>query len=196
MLPFSLKIAWFVLCIVGTIFSWMVLMALGTLVGSRWVPLCWCLALTVMEGMFCLGMIWRMDPRSMPRAFCVGQTIIIEVAMYVHGGFSMAFCIGTNLHILKPKTWGNLEQSFKWRPIYILPVIVYPLVTSVVQIALVFKFDAIQPSDGMHCDATDPAWIGVVAHMSPAVLLGIPSAYLSVMSIRRVVRTLRHVERS
>ncbi|KAJ7096764.1 hypothetical protein B0H15DRAFT_963235 [Mycena belliarum] len=129
--------------------SWVVLVAFGSLLGSRWVPMSFCIALTVLEGMFCLGMIWRMDPFRMPRSFCVAQAILIHVSTYVLTGLSMAFCIATNFHILRPKTWANLEQSLRWRK-------VYPATISVVQIALNLHFDAIQPTDEMHCDASDP----------------------------------------
>ncbi|KAJ7484726.1 hypothetical protein FB451DRAFT_983907, partial [Mycena latifolia] len=202
MLPFALKMVWFVLSIVGTACSWVVLMAFGSLLASRWVPMCFCIALTVLQGMFCLGMIWRMDPFRMPRSFCLAQTILMQISTYVLTGLSMAFCIATSFHILKPKTWANIEQtntpgrSLKWRPIYILPVVVYPLANAVVQIALNIKFDAIQPTDEMHCDASDPLWVRLVAHTFPAVFLLVPTVYLSVTSITRVIHTLQHVERA
>ncbi|KAJ7096774.1 hypothetical protein B0H15DRAFT_1019764 [Mycena belliarum] len=173
MLSFALKMVWFVLCIIGTVISWVVLVAFGSLLGSRWVPMSFCIALTVLEGMFCLGMIWRMDPFRMPRSFCVAQAILIHVSTYVLTGLSMAFCIATNFHILRPKTWANLEQSLRWRKVYIIPVIVYPATISVVQIALNLHFDAIQPTDEMHCDASDP--LSVTRLLGPTIYLASPS---------------------
>lgn len=72
MLPFGLKIVWFILCLtgglsksrveltitlayVGTISTWVVQMALGTLWGHRKSPWVFLLNLTVYQGMFCLG---------------------------------------------------------------------------------------------------------------------------------------------
>ncbi|KAJ7695483.1 hypothetical protein B0H17DRAFT_1056009 [Mycena rosella] len=196
MLPFALKIIWFFLSILGTVCSWIVLMVFGISLGSRWVNISFGFALTVLQGMFCLGMIWRMNPSSMPPAFCLAQTIVMEIATYVLAGLSMAFCIATSLHILKPKTWGNLEQSITWRPIYIIPVVVYPLLNSALQITLNLKFDAVRASDDMHCDASDPLWVRLIAHTVPALCLLPPTVYFSVISITRVVRTLRHFDRS
>ncbi|KAJ7207121.1 hypothetical protein GGX14DRAFT_636349 [Mycena pura] len=195
MLPFALKLVWCVLCTSGTIGSWMTVMALGSSLGSMWASLSFCIGLTVWEGMFCLGMIWRMDPLRMPRAFCVAQTVLMEISIYVLGGLTTSFCIATSLHILKPKKWGDVAASFRWRSIYIIPAVVYPVVASAVQLTLVFKFDAIHPTNDMHCDATGPLWVRLVGHTIPLVLV-IPSVYLSLISMRRVVRTLRHVERA
>ncbi|CAK5272263.1 unnamed protein product [Mycena citricolor] len=195
MLPFALKLVWCILCLLGTVLSWAAFMALGSLMGTTWAPLCFCIAVTMYEGMFCLGMIWRMDPSSMPRAFCIAQTLVMEVSMFFLGGICMALCIATSLHILKPKKWGNIQTSFKWRSIYVLPVIIYPLAASGIQLALAFKTNAIQAANDMYCDATNPLWVRLTGHAIPVVLI-FPSAVLSVISIRRVIRTLKHVERA
>ncbi|KAJ7096780.1 hypothetical protein B0H15DRAFT_774172 [Mycena belliarum] len=204
MLSFALKLVWFVLCIIGTVISWVVLVAFGSLLGSRWVPMSFCIALTVLEGMFCLGMIWRMDPFRMPRSFCVAQAILIHVSTYVLTGLSMAFCIATNFHILRPKTWANLEQcvfplfplrtntrarSLRWRRVYIIPVIVYPATISVVQITLNLHFNAIQPTDEMHCDAS--VAVGASCHyIHPSLPLRGPS--LPVCRAQAAFSALRH----
>ncbi|KAJ7096058.1 hypothetical protein C8R44DRAFT_813093 [Mycena epipterygia] len=58
MLPFALKIVWFViLCLIGTIATWFLQMALGTLWGNRKAPLVSPFSLTINQGMFCLRMI-------------------------------------------------------------------------------------------------------------------------------------------
>ncbi|KAJ7207119.1 hypothetical protein GGX14DRAFT_636323 [Mycena pura] len=211
MLPFALKLVWCVLCSLGelisrtpypnlkppgTIASWTTIMALGSLPGPMWwATLSFCIALTILEGIFCLGMIWRMDPFAMPRAFCVAQTILMEASIFALGGINTAGCIATSLHVLKPKKWGDITASFKWRPIYIIPAVLCPVIASAIQITLVFKFDAIQPADDMHCDAIDPLWVRLVAHVMSIVLF-FPTVYLSVTSWRRVARTVKHVERA
>ncbi|KAJ7912329.1 hypothetical protein B0H13DRAFT_1526932, partial [Mycena leptocephala] len=202
MLPFALKVVWFILSIVGTSLSWLSLMALGSLVGCRWVALVNCLGLTLYQGAFCLGMIWRMNPYHMPASFCLAQTILMSIGLYIMLGASIAFSIGTSLHVLKPKHWGDIAQcvsqrrSFKWRPIYITPVIVYPLVFSALRIALVLKYNAAQPFDGMHCDVINPLLVRLAGFVLPWTVLLIPCSYLSVISTKRVIRILRHVERS
>ncbi|KAJ7096059.1 hypothetical protein C8R44DRAFT_889787 [Mycena epipterygia] len=66
-------------------------------------------------------------------------------------------------------------------------------------ITLVFKYDAIQPTDDFQRDASHPIWhkchptIRLVGHLSPAVILVLPLVYLSVDS---VPRTLTHIERA
>ncbi|KAJ7136779.1 hypothetical protein C8R44DRAFT_767868 [Mycena epipterygia] len=196
MLPFALKIVWFVLCLAGTIATWVVQIALGTLWGHRKSPWVFLLNLTVYQGMFLLGMIWQMDPFRMPRAFCIAQAILIQCSMYGIVASFLAFFVAANFHIQKPKGWGNIERTFNWRPIYILPVAVYPLVSSVLYITLVLKYDAIQPTDDFQCDASHPMWVRLVGHLSPIVILVLPTVCLSVSSIRTVARTLIHIERA
>ncbi|KAJ7096036.1 hypothetical protein C8R44DRAFT_989354 [Mycena epipterygia] len=196
MLPFALKIIWFVLCLTGTIASWFAELALGTLWGNRWSPLVFVLNLAVYQGMFCLGMIWQMDPFRMPRAFCIAQAILIQCSMYGIVGSCLTFFVAAHWHILKPKGWGNPERTFAWRPIYILPMVVYPVVNSAMYITLVLKYDAIQPTDDFQCDASHPIWVRLVGHLSPAVILALPSTCLSVTSIMTVRRTLTHIERA
>ncbi|KAJ7136796.1 hypothetical protein C8R44DRAFT_767901 [Mycena epipterygia] len=179
MLPFALKIVWFVLCLAGTITTWVVQIALGTLWGHRKSPWVFLINLTVYQGMFLLGMIWQMDPFRMPRAFCIAQAILIQCSMYGIVASFLAFFVAANFHIQKPKGWGNIERTFNWRPIYILPVAVYPL-----------------PTDDFQCDASHPMWVRLVGHLSPIVILVLPTVLLSVASMRTVARTLVHIERA
>ena len=97
-------------------------------VGAAWAPVLYCLAVTVLQGAFCLGeyffviciataplsvaqgMIYRMDPFSMPRSFCIAQTIIISTGAFIVAGTSMAFSLATYMTVLKPKTWGDGER--------------------------------------------------------------------------------------
>jgi hypothetical protein len=45
-----------------------------------------------------------------------------------------------------------------WRKYYLLPMGVFPLLASAAQITIVFKFDAVNPTDDFHCDASNPIW--------------------------------------
>ncbi|KAJ7136781.1 hypothetical protein C8R44DRAFT_767878 [Mycena epipterygia] len=191
MLPFALKIVWFVLCLagglsqsrvevtitlayVGTIATWVVQIALGTLWGHRKSPWVFVINLTVYQA----------------------QAILIQCSMYGMVASCLVFFVAANFHIQKPKGWGNPERTFTWRPIYILPVAVYPLVSSVLYITLVLKYDAIQPTDDFQCDASHPMWVRLVGHLSPIVILVLPTVCLSVASMRTVARTLIHIERA
>lgn len=111
----------------------------------------------------------------MPRSFCIAQTIIISTGAFVISGASMAFSLATYMAVLKPKTWGDGERcvfrlascarrlmiqpsAFRWRNIYAVPILVFPLVGTAVHIVGVLKFDSAQPSDDIHCDSTAPEW--------------------------------------
>ncbi|KAF7350474.1 Phosphatases II [Mycena venus] len=171
-------------------------MALGRLVGTRWAPMGYCFGMIIYQGMFCLGMIWRMDPYRMPKAFCLAQTIGMSIGLYIIGGFCLVFCIATSLHILKPKQWGDLPKAFKWRPVYYLPVIVFPLVATAIRVFLLLKYDAVQPFDALHCDAAEPLMVRLAGSGLPA-LLTLPSSFcLAIYSARHVFRTLQHIKRA
>ncbi|KAJ7057884.1 hypothetical protein C8F01DRAFT_1151443 [Mycena amicta] len=136
-----------------------------------------------------------MDPFKMPRAFCITQAILMDVATYELVGLSTAFCVATSLHILKPKKWGTASAAFKWRPLYIIPVVIYPALLSAIQITLIFTYNAVQPSDDMHCDATNPLWIRLTGHALPLTSV-IPFLVMAIRSCARVRRTLAHVQRA
>ncbi|KAF8187867.1 hypothetical protein K438DRAFT_1936413 [Mycena galopus ATCC 62051] len=196
MLPLALKLVWFVLTIVGTFFSFLSVTALGRLVGTRWAPVSYNVGLFIYQGMFCFGIIWRMDPYRMPRAFCLAQTIGMSLGFYIIGGSCLAFCIAISLHILRPKQWGDISKSWTWRPVYYLPIIGFPLVSLTVRILLIVKYDAVQPFEGLCCDAAAPVLVRIAGPAVPAVLIIPPTLYLSVISGLHIIRTLRHVERA
>ncbi|KAJ6486883.1 hypothetical protein C8R45DRAFT_1098150 [Mycena sanguinolenta] len=213
MLPFAVKVVWFIatICgeqaftvkrsedlmrpIQGTIFSSLSLMALGRLVGT-WAPLNYTIGLVIYQGMFCLGMIWRMDPFRMPKAFCFAQTVGMSVGVYMIGGCCIALCIGTSLHILKPKQWGDISTSFKWRPVYYLPVIGFPLVCTAIRVVLLVKYHAVQPFEGLHCDAAYPLLVRIEGEVLPTAILLVPTLYLAAYSVVHVISTFKHVKRA
>jgi hypothetical protein len=71
---------------------------------------------------------------------------------------------GTRTYVQLPYSPDRILMSFTrlsaliWRPQYILPVVVFPLVASGIQIAFVVKYDAVQPANDFHCDANHPQW--------------------------------------
>jgi len=120
----------------------------------------------------------------------------MSLGLYIIGGFCLSFCIATSLHILKPKQWGDISKAFRWRLEYYFPVIVFPLVAIAVRIVLILKYDAVQPFDGLHCDATHPLWVRVGNNVFPALFMLAPTSCMSIYSTRHVIRTLRHVQRA
>ncbi|KAF9018122.1 hypothetical protein BDZ89DRAFT_960485 [Hymenopellis radicata] len=197
MLPFALKVAWMVLSITGTICCWVVLSAFAQTVGSFWGPMTYCVACTLLQLVFCIGMTWRMDPYRMPKAFCIAQTLLMGFGTFLITGVSTAFSIATCITVLKPKSWGSQEsRALVWRHIYALPMVVFPILASAVQIAVVLKLDAVKPSDDIQCDATDPQWVRFLGYAGTPLLLVIPCFILSIKSIVNTIRTNKHIQRS
>ncbi|KAF8180420.1 hypothetical protein BJ912DRAFT_981261 [Pholiota molesta] len=165
---------------------WIVLWAFGRAVNMKWGPVMYCIGNTLLQGIFCLGMIYKMDPYQMPRAFCIAQTVMI----------SFAFSLATSLTVLKPKTWGEGERALQWKNIYAVPTIAFPLLASIVNIVLILKFDSVQPSDDMHCDSTSPEWVRLVGYAGLPFIMAWPALYLSIKSIIRISKTNRHLQRA
>jgi hypothetical protein len=98
MLPWVLKIVWFALSLSGMYLDlseitthhskgllgcWIVLVAFGSAVRCLWAPLLYCIGATILEGVFCLGMIWKMDPRLMPTAFCICMPLFVVLSSHL-----------------------------------------------------------------------------------------------------------------
>ncbi|KJA26933.1 hypothetical protein HYPSUDRAFT_84331 [Hypholoma sublateritium FD-334 SS-4] len=196
MLPLGLKISWFILSATGWLACCIVLWAFGRTVNVQWGPVAYIIGNTLLQGAFCLGMVYRMDPFSMPRSFCIAQTIIISTGAFIISGASMAFSLATYMAVLKPKTWGDGERAFRWRNIYAVPILVFPFVGTVVHIVGVLKFDSAQPSDDIHCDSTAPEWVRLLGYAGMPILMVLPALYLSVMSAYRISRTNQHLQRA
>ncbi|KAF8999070.1 hypothetical protein BDQ17DRAFT_1246859 [Cyathus striatus] len=197
MLSFGLKVAWFVLSLTGLMLCWIVMWALSRTVGTVWGPLLYAIGCTMLQGIFCLGMIYKMDPFLMPRAFCIAQTVIIGHSTFLMNGVAGAFAVATSLTVLKPKTWGlSSDVALKWRNIYYIPVVIFPFLATVVHIAFVFVFDSSKPSDNLHCDSSDPEWVRFLGYAGLPFLVSIPCMYLSVKSVFRVYKTNQHIQRA
>ncbi|TFK98499.1 hypothetical protein BDV98DRAFT_205686 [Pterulicium gracile] len=198
MIPFAIKVLWFVLSITGMITCWVVLVRFGMAVKWMTGPLVYCVAATLLNGAFLLGMIWRMDPFAMPPAFCHAQIYIISLGSFLLTG-CCAVCSVVTTRIVTEYSKGRTQmpsEFCRWRHIYLLPLIIFPCVASAVQITLSVRYDAIKPSDDLHCDATSPISFRFLGYAGVPHLLTIPCLYYSLISIIRFVRTKRHIIRS
>ncbi|KAJ7134153.1 hypothetical protein C8R46DRAFT_1326189 [Mycena filopes] len=196
MLSFAFKLVWVIVTALGTLLSVVTLAVFGFLVGRPWAPLAYGFALATYQTIFCLGMIWRMDPLRMPREFCVAQAILMNLGIYMLGGLGMVLSVGTTLLAIKPKRWGDISRAFQWRAIYLLPVVGYPLIATTVYTTLVLKYDAIEAVPGLACDVAHPPWIRVLSQTLPAALLVLPAVWLSIISWRHVDHAAKHAERA
>ncbi|KAK7002427.1 fungal-trans domain-containing protein [Favolaschia claudopus] len=197
MLPFGLKLAWCALSLSGLIGSWAVLLPLAWALQSYWAPIGYAVGVTVLEIIFCLGLVWRMDPVNMPRAFCLVQVLSNGLATFFLIGILAAITIATTLYIAKPKQWGPNNEStiLPWRYYYLLPMMLFPLLASAVHITVVVYFDTFEPFDGLSC-ISHPLWTSFVGFAGTPFLITIPCLWLTLLSAIRVFRTHSHIRRA
>ncbi|KAJ7763403.1 hypothetical protein B0H16DRAFT_493071 [Mycena metata] len=197
MLSFGLKLVWFSLSLSGLIGCWAVLLPLARAIQSYWAPIAYAIGITALEGIFCLGLVWRMNPPNIPRAFCLAQVLISGLATFFVVGVLAALTTATTIYVAKPKQWGGQNDPFilPWRFYYLLPVMLFPLLASIVQITFVLFFDAFEPVDGLNCVAR-PLWIQLLGYAGTPYLVTIPCLWLTVVSTIRVTRTHGHIRRA
>lgn len=114
----------------GTIATWVVLTILAQSINIYWLPMMYCIGLTLLEGIFCLGMttisalklstyadsiisgmIYHMDPYQMPQAFCHAQIFVISFAALFLTGVCMTIIIATTTSILWPTSINASPES-------------------------------------------------------------------------------------
>ncbi|KAH7882373.1 hypothetical protein F5I97DRAFT_1909772 [Phlebopus sp. FC_14] len=187
MLPFALKAVWFVLSFTGIIACWIVLTIFSRAIGSTWGPMLYSIFATILQGMFCLGMIYEMDPYQMPETFCIAQTFIIYYAAYSLTGVCAAFTFATAGSVLWPcSTVTSATSALAWHPRYLLPIVVFPLACFAIAVPILLELDAIQPSDDLHCDVSNPVWGRFLGYAGLSNFLSIPCFFLSAAAAFRV----------
>ncbi|KAF8624982.1 hypothetical protein AX15_005615 [Amanita polypyramis BW_CC] len=150
----------------------------------------------MMQGIFCLGLIWRMDPYQMPRGFCVAQTVVIATSAYILAAVASTFSGTMSLAVLRPRGWTHMSgAALEWRPLFSIPVIIFPSIATAVHIALLVKFDAVQPTDDLHCDASNPEWIRFFGYAAMPFFLALPCTILSIMALVTVHKSSRALRR-
>lgn len=168
MLSFALKIVWFSLSLSGLVACWIILGIIALNSRCFWAPLLYSIGCTIVEGIFCIGMRWQLNPFLMPPAFCIAQTILSSSGFFLATGVASAFAYE---YVFKAK--GSLESvsfSLPWRLLFMIPVIVYPISSSIVQIVLLLLLEAAQPTDDLQCDANHPLWVRFIGYAgSPLV---------------------------
>ncbi|KAI0065274.1 hypothetical protein BV25DRAFT_1774186, partial [Artomyces pyxidatus] len=191
MQSFALKTVWFVLAVLGIPATWIVLLPFSSVIGVRWAPMLYCISITVLEGIFSLGMIWKMDPYRMPHAFCVTQAVLIALAAHVLTGLLACFTWATFMAVFKPHsihTTATYVRSLAWRNVYIIFVGLLPALASTAHLVIVLKLDAVQPTDDMHCDASYPLWPRVLSYAGAPLLISVPCFVVSIFTAVRVVK--------
>ncbi|KIJ61409.1 hypothetical protein HYDPIDRAFT_115868 [Hydnomerulius pinastri MD-312] len=189
MLPFALKVVWFCLSFTGTIGCWVVLTIFARAIGSYWGPMLYSVFATILQGIFCLGMVYDMNPFQMPKTFCVAQTFIIYYAAWSLTGVCAAFTFATTGSVLWPSTMiSTAASTLAWNNKYYIPIVMFPLTCLAVSVPVLLKLDAIQPTNDLHCDASNPIWGRFLGYAGLSMLLTIPCFFLSAAAALRVLR--------
>ncbi|KAE9397717.1 hypothetical protein BT96DRAFT_63333 [Gymnopus androsaceus JB14] len=190
MLPYALKIVWFSLSLSGLISCWAVLSAFALAVPcSYWLAILYCVGCTILQGIFCLGLIWRMDPFLMPRSFCIAQTLLTGFSTFLLTGVCATFSMVTSLTMLRPGIWNlSTSKTLAWHPSYTLTLVIFPILASAAQITAVFKLDAVQPTDNFSCDASKPIWVRFLGYAGTPLIFSIPFSCFALMAVIRVFR--------
>ncbi|KZP19975.1 hypothetical protein FIBSPDRAFT_932566 [Athelia psychrophila] len=192
MLPFALKAVWFGLSVSGTLACWAVLITLARTINIYWFPFLYCSMITALEGIFCLGMVYHMDPFQMPDAFRLAQIFIISFSALALTGLALSFIWATTASVVWPgSVSGSAKSTLSWRHVYFIPILIIPTVFAVAQIALVVAFDAYAPSDNLHADVTGPLWICLLGYAGMPMIESIPCFCLTVYAGMRVARIHR-----
>ncbi|KAJ7785271.1 hypothetical protein DFH07DRAFT_935052 [Mycena maculata] len=176
---------------------WAVLLPLAWALQSYWGPIAYAVGITGLEGIFCLGLIWNMNPANMPRAFCITQVLVSASATFFLVGVLVVMTTATTIYVAKPKQWDaqNATAILQWRFYYLLPLVLFPLLASIVHVIFVVFFDTFEASDGLNCIAR-PLWIRFLGYAGTPFLLTIPCLWLTLLSAIRVVRTHQHIRRA
>ncbi|KAL0958382.1 hypothetical protein HGRIS_000524 [Hohenbuehelia grisea] len=197
MLPLALKIAWLVLSFTGMVSCWAVFAAFSSLLGSYWWAIAYCVGIGLLEGFFCLGMIWEMEPMHMPRGFCLAQTFIMGFAHFLLAGVIAAFTIATFRFVMHPKQWPEGEKRvLLWRQMHAVPIFVFPVLGSVGQITTTIELNSVQPIFGLSCDANHPIWTRFLGYAGIPLIVCIPSMLVTGFCMSRVYKTHQHISRA
>lgn len=190
MLPFALKVVWFALSFSGIFACWVVLTVFARAIGSYWGPMLYCTFATMLQGIFCLGMIYDMNPFDMPPLFCKAQTFIIYYAANSLTGVCAAFTMATTSAVVWPSSAITTASStLAWRNQYLLPILVFPLAALAATIPILLSLDAIQPTDDLHCDSSSPVWGRFLGYAGISMILTIPCFFLSATAAYCVFKT-------
>ncbi|KAI5895898.1 uncharacterized protein SCHCODRAFT_02620534 [Schizophyllum commune H4-8] len=183
----AVRAIFFALSLSGLFGCWFVLIAWGRAIKAEWAALTYLLGLTLCQGVFCLGMIWEMDPYYMPWVLCVAQPIVIAFSTFVMTGLVTTFSCSTFIFITK----GGRTTPLQWHPLFLLPLVAFPVAATIVQATVVMKLGAVTLEDGLQCDANDPLWTRFLSYAGAPYILTIPCIAFSAASVVRIRATDR-----
>ncbi|KZP31380.1 hypothetical protein FIBSPDRAFT_926038 [Athelia psychrophila] len=185
MLPYSAKLAWMILCTIGTICSWPVLYGLAKAINSWWISVIYGCALTIMVLFFDIGMIWRLNSSEFPLSFCLTQMVVTNMVMFILGGVSCAYYIATIRSALWPK---HGKQGIKWSNAYLLLIIGLPLASTFLQMSFTIKLGAYKQTgfDSVFCGVTEPLWPKLLGYGGLPLIIAVATAVFTIFAVRRL----------
>ncbi|KZP07110.1 hypothetical protein FIBSPDRAFT_1053173 [Athelia psychrophila] len=190
MLKYPVKLTWVILCSIGTVFTWPVLWALAKVTGCWWIPLTFGSALTVLILSFDLGLIWDLKPDQFPIGFCLTQMTVVALTSSI----MMGTCAAWYFSALSAAVWpSGHKRALRWRPSFIIVVIVIPVASTMLQMGFTLKYKAYIQTDyeGTLCDVTEPMWPKLFGYGASSLAYITPCLFFSIFSIRRLQRTMR-----
>ncbi|KAI0711172.1 hypothetical protein C8T65DRAFT_574982 [Cerioporus squamosus] len=183
MLAFGFKAVWFSLSLTGFLSSVAALPAFAQALDGYLIPGLYTATNFVLQGFFCLGMIWKMDPFEIPGAFCIVQPALSGVAWSFMTVITSCMTFATSYAIFRPA--GGVPASpvyirsrLGWHPACLIMAFI-PMAAFAAYLVLALKFDAVQPVDGLNCDATNPVWVRLLSYAGVPLLLALPSLLLT-----------------
>lgn len=197
--PFGVKVLWFVLSLTGLLGCCAMTLGLGRTTGTYWPWILYCSATLVLQGIFCIGMAWKMDPMRMPSSFCVAQSVLVTFSYFSVTGVVATLAYMTNLVSKKPKTWRDqyVHSAFAWNHWYLVPLAFFPVGATSIYIACALKLGSLNfPSRDLLCDSSSPQWVRFMSYAGMPFLLSIPTLFLSLQSVRRIAETTEHIKRA
>ncbi|KZP02590.1 hypothetical protein FIBSPDRAFT_941947, partial [Athelia psychrophila] len=207
MLKHAVKLTWVILCSIGTVFTWPVLWALAKITGCWWIPLTFGSALTILVLSFDLGgsihtavpknttehtdvgLIWDLNPDQFPIGFCLTQMTVVALTSSI----MMGTCAAWYYSALSAAVWPSENRALRWRPPFIIVVIVIPVASTVLQMGFTIRHNAyVQIGyDGTACDVTEPMWPKLFGYGASSLAYITPCLFFTLFAFNRLQRTMR-----
>ncbi|EGO03570.1 hypothetical protein SERLA73DRAFT_69425 [Serpula lacrymans var. lacrymans S7.3] len=131
----------------------------------------------------------------MPRSFCIAQTFLIYYGAFSLTGVCAAFTFATTSSVLWPSQLHSTTSStLAWRRQYLWPMVAFPLASIAISIGVLLKYDAIHPTDDLHCDASHPEWGRFLGYAGIPMIVSLPCFFLSTAAAFRIMKM--HIQRS
>ncbi|KAI0717478.1 hypothetical protein C8Q72DRAFT_160648 [Fomitopsis betulina] len=198
MISYAFKAAWFALSLSGLLGSLVALRYSVAALGGLWIPISYAIANTTMQTVFCLGLIWKMNPYAMPSGFCRLQAALITLSWFAMTGLCAIMTVSTSLTIVRSRgklTMADFQRTLQWRPIYLL-IFGCVVVFFTIYLVVSLKTHAIEGSNGLQCDVASHVWVRLLSYAGIPLLFAIPSFVLSCLSSILLFSSQRHPGRT